>query len=137
MGEMVLWSGPRREDDLDRYRDDPLMMQVLGHAHAVQRAVDADIRAWGIRAEGTLSEVLPWIDSHRVGGKHFTNATEYDFRRHARAIAAQLLFKAADPYTRAPSTISSRALQDRWTDEERTDYFRCVAICSAHWKPKA
>jgi len=115
-----------RELDEQRYRNDPLMLEILRHAWAVQDSLDADIRAWRTPATATVTETVAWLQAGRK-----VTVTPYNYRRHARAESARLLFKICDfvPHQMASRTIN----EDKWSEDEARDYWRCVAICSAAW----
>jgi hypothetical protein len=47
-------------------------------------------------------------------------------------VAASLLFKITDGL---PHHMALRAVnEDKWSDDEKRDYWRCVAICSSTWE---
>ena len=140
MSEPVLFKDPEREITLERYQDNPTMTQILKHAYRVQDMVNHDIQTWRQPATGSVQEVIGWLidrqpelaQPHPSG--YDCRPTPYDYRRHARAYAAKLLFKIADPYWTHLDLISAAVLGDRWTAEERIDYYRAIAICSSVWE---
>lgn len=130
MSDLVLLHNTELKLALEKWKNDDRMTQILKHANHVQDEVNRGIRAWKHPATSAVSQVLEWILSIRQSAE----PTPYDYRRHARAIAAELLFKAADPYTTPLSLISSTVLQDRWSRGDKINYFRTVAICSGVWE---
>ncbi|MCO5157917.1 MAG: hypothetical protein M9945_14405 [Aquamicrobium sp.] len=140
MSEPILFKDPEREIVLEKYRDNPTMTQILNHAFRVQDQVNHDVLEWRQPSEGKVAEVIAWLldrrpqltRPHPLG--YDCRPTPFDYRRHARAYAVQLLFKVADPYWRSLDLISSATLEDRWSAEERIDYWRAVAICSSTWE---
>lgn len=113
-----------------KWKNDPLMLETLEHAYNTQDSLDADIRSFSVASTGKVSVVMDWLI--RQGSK---DPTPYDYRRHARAIAAALLFKITDG---VPSAMARRIVnEDKWSREDQTNYWRCVAICSAAWVEEA
>lgn len=130
--EAVLFPIHRSERELDeeKYRNDPLMLETLRHAWATQDSLDGDIRGWRQPSSGSVAQVIAWLTEN--GHK---NVTPYDYRRRARALAASLLFKITDG---VPHQMATRSVNDdKWSPDQKRDYWRCVAICSAAWEPEA
>lgn len=130
ISEPVLYENLAVEQELalEKYRGDKLMTETLRHAFVVQHCLDDDILAFRHRSTGDLDQVIAWLETYR-SGPHAV--TRYDYRRHARARAQALLFKICDGM---PSALAVRqANEDKWTKEEREEYWRAVAICSRYW----
>ncbi|OCP21955.1 MULTISPECIES: hypothetical protein [unclassified Ensifer] len=140
MSEPIIFKDPEREGVLWRYRDDQTMTQILKHAYRVQDVVNADILSWKQPSSGNVDEVMAWlVDRNPLAGQSHPmgfncQPTPYDYRRHARALAVRLLFRIADPYWTDLDFISSFILGDRWSKDERIDYWRSIAICSSVWE---
>lgn len=130
MADLILLPIQKGERELafERWRDDRTMTETLRHAYATQDSLDADIKGWARPAFGDVADIISWLESARQS--NFA-PTLYDYRRHARSYAAKLLFKVTNG---VPSAMASRVVnEDKWSEGERLDYWRCIAICSAHW----
>jgi hypothetical protein len=132
IGKPVLYPlhSSEQEITLERHRGDAYMTLVLTNAYAVHASLDHDIKSWQYSSTGSVPMIIDWL---KGVSELKADPTPYDYRRYARAHAAALLFKIIGHQT--PAAMASRTVfDDRWTKEQKLEYWRCVAICSAAWR---
>lgn len=134
MSELILFEDKgHREVALERAKrladsGDRALYVRLEADYFIQDQVDQDIKGWQRPAEGFVDQTIAWLSAELPQQKVYP----WTYRRHARMLAVQLLFLVQD--ASLPELKLGRVvLQDKWTEEAKIAYWRCIAICSAYW----
>ncbi|MGX8007804.1 hypothetical protein ACVDG8_001740 [Mesorhizobium sp. ORM8.1] len=126
-------SEAEQEAIIIQHADDQAMIRALQHGYAVEQSLDWDVQNWDRITMDKPEQTIKWLQERNTNPD--VVITPSDYRTHARRLAASLLLMVSKDLS--VQHDHRAANEDKWDKNQRSEYWRCVAICSSAWGEQA